>query len=539
MTKTAVIYARVSSTRQAEDGLPIASQIEQAELKAEQLGVQVLKIFKDEGISGRSAEKRPAFQDAIAFCGAFDVEYFICWSTSRFARNKIDAASYKKLLADSNTKLIYVTSDIDEETDEGWFAGSLLEIVDEHYSRVVSRDTRRSMMKNARDGYFNGGRVPFGYQTIAEGKRRRLQMSEPEAQTIRDIFNLSLMGMGSKAIAMKLNETGQLKNGKKWDKNTVTLVLKNPVYAGLTVFNRTNSAGVDRPEDEWVVTASHPGIISKDIFDNVQALIGMRSPFSDSGSPHSNFVFTGILRCGECGSAMQIESATGRNRTYHYYNCRSALKGTGCVNRRTPAHELDDYLSETILNAILTPRRVSEAVKEIHELTSEWNETISRRRSAQLSEIKKLHGRRTKLFEVLELYGKDAPNLGDITVRLRELNDDIKQAEKALAEIDEHTNADFSLQESDILRASAMMREIIEKCSDPKKKRTFYAQILDKITMRHDGWIDIEYQPLKIIKNRPTKEAVQGTANWLPELVSSRTKIITIPVRVEIVSKVA
>ncbi|WP_374706358.1 recombinase family protein [Deefgea piscis] len=521
MNKTAVIYARVSSTRQADDGLPIASQIEQAELKAEQLGAQVLKVFKDEGISGRSAEKRPAFQDAIAFCAAFDVEYFICWSTSRFARNKIDAASYKKLLADGNTKLVYITTDIDEDTDEGWFTGSLLEIVDEHYSRVVSRDTRRSMMKNARDGFFNGGRVPFGYTPKAEGKRRRLQINELEAQTIRDIFNLCLVGMGSKAIAMKLNETGQLKNGKKWDKNTVSLVLKNPVYAGLTVFNRTNNAGNNRPVDEWIITPSHAGIITQDLFDNAQILIGQRAPAAEGGSPHSNFVFTGILRCGDCGAAMQVESATGRNKTYHYYNCRSALKGIGCENRRIPAHELDDYLSETILNGILTPRRVSEAVKEIHTLTSEWNETISRRRSAQLAEVKKLQGRRTKLFEILELYGKDAPNLGDITVRLRELNDDIKQAELGLTEINDYTSTDFDLKETEILRASALMREIIEKCTDPKKKRTFYSQILDRIIIRHDGWIDIEYQPLKII-NRPIKEAVHSTANWLLDLGSNQ-----------------
>ncbi|QZA82795.1 zinc ribbon domain-containing protein [Deefgea piscis] len=218
---------------------------------------------------------------------------------------------------------------------------------------------------------------------------------------------------------------------------------------------------------------------------------------------------------------MQVESATGRNKTYHYYNCRSALKGIGCENRRIPAHELDDYLSETILNGILTPRRVSEAVKEIHTLTSEWNETISRRRSAQLAEVKKLQGRRTKLFEILELYGKDAPNLGDITVRLRELNDDIKQAELGLTEINDYTSTDFDLKETEILRASALMREIIEKCTDPKKKRTFYSQILDRIIIRHDGWIDIEYQPLKII-NRPIKEAVHSTANWLLDLGSNQ-----------------
>jgi site-specific DNA recombinase len=154
MEKTAIVYARVSTVRQADDGLPIASQIEQATLKAAAMGAKLLKVFMDEGISGTTS-KRPAFQDAVSFCAQANVDYFIVWSTSRFARNKLDAASYKQQLKRHGTRVVYVSCEIDSDTDEGWFSESIFEIVDEHYSRVISKDTRRSMLKNAADGYFN------------------------------------------------------------------------------------------------------------------------------------------------------------------------------------------------------------------------------------------------------------------------------------------------------------------------------------------------------------------------------------------------
>ena len=228
---TAIIYARVSTSRQADDGLPIESQIDQGHKKAVALGASVIRVFTDAGISGRTDE-RPAFRDAIAYCKAYGVDYFICWSTSRFARNKLDAALHKRDLEKCGTRVTYVSVDLDNRTDAGWMMESMLEIFDEHYSRQVSADTLRSMIKNARDGYFNGGRVPFGYRAIPDGKRKRLAIEESEAQIIRDIFSLYLSGMGCKAIAMTLNERARLRKNLKWNKNIVTATLKNDVYTG-------------------------------------------------------------------------------------------------------------------------------------------------------------------------------------------------------------------------------------------------------------------------------------------------------------------
>lgn len=172
--KRAIIYVRVSTTRQADEGISIDAQTDQCRKKAQELGAGVLQIFHDEDITGTSAVKRQAFQRAIHYCAVNDVDYFIVWSTSRFARNKLDAARYKLLLRESGTRLVYASMNIDSDTDEGWFTDSIMEIMDERISRQISRDTRRAMLKNAEEGWFNGGRAPFGYQITSQGKRRKL-----------------------------------------------------------------------------------------------------------------------------------------------------------------------------------------------------------------------------------------------------------------------------------------------------------------------------------------------------------------------------
>jgi len=116
--KRAVIYARVSTDRQAEEGLSIDSQIQSCRARADALGATVMHVFRDEGISG-ATDARPGFRAAINRCSLGDVQYLICWSSSRFARDQHDAITYKRELAASRTKLVYAQGQIDLDTHDG------------------------------------------------------------------------------------------------------------------------------------------------------------------------------------------------------------------------------------------------------------------------------------------------------------------------------------------------------------------------------------------------------------------------------------
>ncbi len=510
--KTAIIYARVSTRDQAEEELPVASQVEACEKKAAELEADVVRVFKDEGISGRTSA-RPAFLEAVEYCAVFDVDYFILWDTKRFARNHIDAAVFKRDLRRGGTDIVYVAHNFDSE--DGWLTEGLFNLMDESQSRRISRDTKRSMMKNARDGFFNGGRVPFGYQVVEHGKRRRLAVLETEAQLVRQIFSDCIAGAGGKSITLALNAAGLYRRGHAWTKNTVHNVLNNAVYAGYITFNRINySERLVRPESDWIRTKSHPEIISEEDFMKVQQLLAQRAPGENQSGTTSRFLFTGMLRCGACDMGMQIEKATGRRKTYSYYNCAGALKGKGCKNRRIPASELDAWLLDFIMDRILSPARLEEIAAQIHELEGEWVKERQLKREALVTELREAETRRSNLYDLLELHGRAAPNLADLTTRLRALTTRIKAIEASLTELEAAPPPAAKVDVSQLAELSAIVQDVLQT-SEPKKTREFLGTFIERVVLEHRA-AEIHYHPGRLVNARPV-DVVHSSGNWLPE----------------------
>lgn len=518
--KTAIIYLRVSSVQQARKELPVESQLQYAQAKAKDLGAVVVAIFTDNGISGRS-DKRVDFQEAIAYCEANKPDYFIAWDTARFARNRIDAALYKRDLRLIGTDVVYVSMSIDTKTDEGWFVEALLEVMDESTSRRISKDTKRSMMKNAEEGYFNGGRVPFGYQTLAEGNRKKVVVRDDEAVIVREMFALCQRGMGALSIAVSMNNAGHSHRGRPWAKSTVITLLKNQTYIGYTIFNRRkHHSQTVEPEANWIKTKSHPAIIEESIFMDTQRKITARAPVAGVGSPKSGHLFTGMLKCGACGSAMHIESATGRSKQYFYYRCGEAKRGGNCEGRRLSAPEVDDFLAQTILNKILTPARVSEIITEIEKATGHWWKDREQRRESIVAEIRAAEKKRKNLFSVLELHGIDAPNLSDITVRLREIKGQIEALEASLIALESARDPELDISQDDIAEATEAIRAMVISCDDPTTVRTFFSSFVNKVVMEANQ-VTIEYDPAKIMNHGIS--VVHNKNMWLPEQVLLRT----------------
>lgn len=496
--KKAIVYARVSTPGQAEEGVSLPSQIDSGRKRAELLGAAVIKEFVDDGISGRSSE-RPAFLAAIDYCAIHGVDYFITWSTSRFARNRLDAAAFKQLLRKRGTKVVYISTDIDGESDDGWLLEGLFELMDEQFSRTLSKDTSGHMLRNARDGYFNGATVPYGYRSVPDGNRRRLQVYSDEASIVREIFYQFGNGAGTKSIAIALNSSGRTRRGKPWTKSRISYMLKNWVYAGYLTFNRSDHTNKRiRPESEWIRTKSHEPIVQEENFMEMQKLFTERAPAIARGSPKSRFLFTGLLRCGVCDAGMQIETATGRNRVYSYYSCRGAQRGTGCTRRRLPGNELDQWLLGFILDRILSPERIAEIIQQIYELKGKFVKDREAKRAALVAELRNKEARRRRLYEVLELHGKDAPNLGDIGPRLSELNERIRAIETELSDLERQPVPQAQIDDREIREIGDYLRQLLEETGDPKKVREFLSSFIDKVVIVGDQ-VTIHYNQAKLV----------------------------------------
>ena len=519
--KKAIILARVSTAGQADEELPIAGQIEACRAKAEELGATVVKAFTEEGVSGRK-ERRDVFDEAVDYCGIAEIDYFILWNTARFSRSSAVAAWAKHNLRRGGTEMIYVSQNINTGTDEGWLLEKMFEMMDEQYSRTVSNDTRRTLLKNARDGFFNGGRVPFGYASMPEGKRRRLAIVESEACLVREIFRDCLAGVGAKNSAQRLNQAGLLRRGQRWTKNTMLNLLANWTCCGYTTFNRTNHATrTDRPEDEWVRTRSHPAIISEEDFMSVQKLVSARAPAAGVGHVLSTRLFTGMLQCGACDKGLVIQTGKGRGgKLYSYYNCGSSHRGSGCVSRMIPTDKLDRWLMDAVTKHVLNRERIADFARQIHELSGDWIRQRSERRKALVAELRDAERRRRNVYAILEEHGRGAPNLADLGAGLRELNSQVKTLEASLTELEARPAPTAAIDEVTLDQVEGFVKGIVEG-GDPRRLREFLRTFIERVVLEDRG-ATIHYDPARLVDARPL-QLVRSSSKWLPNLGSLRT----------------
>lgn len=521
--KRAVIYARVSSRKQADDGVSMDAQIEQCTARAAALGAQVARVFRDDGISGRSTKGRAGFQAAVAYCEAAPVDFFITWSTSRFARNAIDLWVHQDQLKALGTRLECLNADIDDDTDAGFINRVFMGAMDQMVSRQIARDTLRSMKRSAAEGFFTGGRVPFGYRTVPEGKRARLVPDDEEAPVVRRVFDLCLKGLGALAIGQELNGLGLLRRGERWKKTSLLYLLQNEVYTGLKTFNRANKkTGQEKPRSEWVQVESHPALVSRDDFEKVQIMMNDRAPTRhQGGTPRSGFVFSGLLQCGVCKNPLQVINGTGRGGVlYNYYGCCAHRKGQPrCLFRNVRADLFDDWLVREVVEQLVTVEVMQHAVQAVAEEGGRWAMDRAAQRSQLVRQLRDLEGKRNNLYDLLETHGKDTPDLGDVRDRLQLRNAEIR-AVQARLDLLEDAPSRSTVARIDPALAVDVMREVIE-AGDAQKKRAFMGAFLEGITVTADR-VAISYRAEALVGlGHPA--GVRNDVFWLPENTSVRT----------------
>jgi site-specific DNA recombinase len=376
------------------------------------------------------------------------------------------------------------------------------------------------MMKAARDGFFTGGRVPFGYVSIEDGNRHRLVIHPTEAETVKRMYQLSLQGDGVKVIAMTLNDSGTLMRGATWTKNTVNYMLRSEVYYGISIFNKT-SQRIPNPEDLWIRVNSHPGIVDSDTFGRVQLALGSRLPERVGGIPRSDAVFAGLLRCGHCNGAVSLTNGTSRTGDrHHYYACSAHMRGKlKCTFKNIKVASFDAWLISELLDKVLTSEVVKDVVEQVTAMGGQWARDRELRRIAIVRALRATEGKRGKLYGVLELMGTDAPNLADLGPRLKQLNDEIKGLEQSLMKLEEEPVEPRHVPKIDIEEASGMLRGLVQDCEDPKKVRTFLASFIEKATVSGDN-VAVFYNEGRMMSLGGS--AVRSEGKWLLNLGSNQ-----------------
>ncbi len=372
------LYARVSTTRQAEKDLSIPDQLKQMRDWCQRNGQSVAHEYVEPGASATD-DRRPVFQQMIADATAKAAPYdaVIVHSLSRFFRDAIELGIYERTLKKAGVRLISITQPTSDDA-MGEMIRRIFSTFDEYQSKENGKHTLRAMQENARQGYFNGSRPPFGYRAVEventtgkSGRKKRLEVDESEAAVVRRMFDLYENGlngveMGSKQIAAHFNERGVLLRGAKWARNRVHAMLCDTAYKGEYRFNKvSNRTREAKPPEEWILV-SVPPIVSAETFDAVAARRHARSPaVSPARTVNSPTLLTGLLKCGVCGAGMTL--MTGKGGKYRYYKCNTRIgqHAKACTTPAIPVDKLDTLVLTALADKVLSAERLKVMLAEL------------------------------------------------------------------------------------------------------------------------------------------------------------------------------
>ena len=343
--KIAAVYIRVSTDEQTE--LSPESQLETIRAYAERNGYIIPEeyIYIDAGISGRSAAKRPQFNDMIAAAKQqehpFDV--ILLWKFSRFARNQEESIVYKAMLRKSRVDVVSVSEPI-IEGPFGTLIERIIEWMDEYYSIRLSGEVKRSMTVNAQRGVRQTA-PPFGY-TVGPKDGPSMVPESTEAEIIRLCFTRYAAGETVWSLVSELNARGVVTHrGSPIENRTIMYWLQNPAYIGKNRWTPTGKTRRDFNNPDTLITdGNHEPLVSDELYDAVQARI--RSA-SDSHRPKERPSYElkdwmgGVVRCADCGSTLVFQKP--RN-----FICNGYAKGR-CASRQSITV---DVLHEAVLEKL-------------------------------------------------------------------------------------------------------------------------------------------------------------------------------------------
>lgn len=319
--KTAAAYIRVSTDDQLEYSPD--SQIKKIKEYANQKNIFISDefIFIDEGISGRKAEKRPAFMKMISLAKIvprpFDM--ILVWKFSRFARNREDSIIYKSMLRKQCGIDVVSVSELLGEDKTSILIEAMLEAMDEYYSINLSEEVKRGMNEK----FSRGGIVsppPFGYKMGNDV----FVPNKETAPIVKMIFEDYISGMGIRKIAMKLNDIGiRTTRGNRFESRTIEYILRNPTYIGKLRRNISVHNNIHKFHDytdNTIIDGQHQPIINNELFYSVNKKLSesKKQTVKFSRCNRTDFMLRGLIRCSSCNSTL-IQSVKGKSLQCHKY----------------------------------------------------------------------------------------------------------------------------------------------------------------------------------------------------------------------------
>ena len=359
-----VIYARYSCDKQTDNS--IKGQVRECTLFAERNDIQIINVYADEAISGRT-DKRPAFLRMFRDAAQHQFDVIVIWKGDRFSRNRADAAKYKNELKRLNIQLLSAT-EANVTGPEAILMDGINEAFAEFYSVELAEKVNRGMYQNLLDGKHIGGPVLLGYKV----ENQRVVVDEETAPIVREAFKTYISSeISIRDLANKLNNLGYKVHGKDFRYASVQALLTNRRYIGEFKYKGEIHLNV------------YPSIIDKDIFDKAQEKLLEKKKIGGHYRTPEKYLLSGKLFCGECGEPMKAYAGISKNsqKLYRYYRCGGTSK-KGCKKLKYSKIPLEKAVIATVVNFLTKDMNVDFVTEKVMKSYEKINPELSRIESA-------------------------------------------------------------------------------------------------------------------------------------------------------------
>jgi len=314
--KRVCAYARVSTdSRRQEDSLENQTATYERLIISNSEYV-FAGVYADQGISGY-CENRPQFQEMIHKAKSGDVDLIITKSISRFARNTVTVLKVARELKELGVGIFFEEQNINTLSGDGEMMLAVLASFAQEESRSMSENNKWSIQKKFERGEVMITTSRFlGYDKDEYGE---LKINRKEAEIVKLVFDIYLMGVGTFRLAKLLNdlEVPTITDGK-WEGGTISGMLSNEKYKGdfhlqkyYTPENQRNRSRKNRGEvKSYYITDNHPAIIESEKWERVQIVTKNRKKEKNIGaggtSKYQNrYPLSGLLVCPYCGKNLR------------------------------------------------------------------------------------------------------------------------------------------------------------------------------------------------------------------------------------------
>jgi site-specific DNA recombinase len=471
--------------------------------------------YDDGGFTGANTE-RPALRQLLDDIERGAINLVVVYKVDRLSRSLLDFARLMERFDRKGVGFVSVTQNFDTSSSMGRLVLNILLSFAQFERELISERTRDKIQAARRRGKWTGGQVSLGYRVEPEG--RGLAVIPEEAEVVRTIFDLYLQTHSIGFVTQRLNELGlstkrhvskkgKARGGRCWNKSAVYQILRNPLYVGKI-----------RSTDEQLHAGEHDALVSLEAFERVAECMSQRTTGRLRKNRKSEYLLTGLLRCGPCDAAMTSAQGTSRNgKRYRYYRCvHQQEHGGRCPSGLLPAAEIEKAVIAQV-REVATRGGVRQRI--LDRFSSDTGAfTAAESTRAQL--FARMEERNAESRRLLAAFS-DADGGGGKTLakRLGEIETEVDHVRIQLGEVEDRLRALAGAQRQ-VERVARMLDAFgtLWGALVPQEQRELLHLLIDRIVVDLDaGGLRLEFHEVRVAPDpappAPADTRVEGAAS--------------------------